>query len=117
MSSAAPRTVLRMVRGIRFSDADAVAFLRPQCDYCHEDSNPPITVQAAVFDLGGNSMTGRRICRYCVSGQGLTGWSHAGGGWPNPLGRDEPIPEEGDKPAGLHEIVAALEGRLWQGAA
>jgi hypothetical protein len=63
-------------------------------------------------DLGGDSIIGRDICAHCLPLAGFTGWSHAAGGWADPLGHDEPLLEEGDLPAGWQTIGAALEGRL-----
>jgi hypothetical protein len=99
--------------GQRLTEADEVALLRPRCDACGEDTNPLFRVAVRVPGMP----LGSEVCAGCFPAVGLTGWSHASGGWPDPLGADEPIPEEGNVPAGYQIIGAALEGRLWQGAA
>jgi hypothetical protein len=102
--------------GRRKSEAERVAEGRQRCDFCEDDSNPVFRIGVDQVALGGRSMMGRKICAYCLPREGFTGWSYAAGGWPDPLGRDEPLPENGDKPAGWMAIGAALERRLSQAA-
>lgn len=100
--------------GDRFTEADAVALLRPRCDYCHDDMNLPIRVAVDILDGFGVPVRGQLICTGCFEDAGFTGWNADGGGWPDPLGHDEPIREEGDTPASHREIAAALQGKPWR---
>jgi hypothetical protein len=102
--------VARQTDGRRKSEAELIAESYPRCDYCREDTNPVVHIAVDEIDRNGRSMMGLNICSHCIPRVGLTGWSQAAGGWPNPLGHDEPLREEGDKPAAWQAIAAALEG-------
>jgi hypothetical protein len=102
--------------GRRKSEAELIAESRLRCYWCKEDANPVIHIAVDEIDRNGQSMLGQNMCSYCIPRAGLTGWSHAAGGWANPLGHDEPLAEEGDRPAIWQTIAAALEGRLVRAA-
>jgi hypothetical protein len=106
----------RQTEGRRKSEAELVAESHARCDQCGDDANPLIHVAIDQIDLRGRSIIGHNICAHCLPLAGFTGWSHAAGGWADPLGHDKPLPEEGDQPAGWLTIAAALEGRLLDAA-
>jgi hypothetical protein len=107
---------MRDTVGRRKSEAELVAEMRPCCDQCGDDMNPVFRAQVGDFDLMGRASIGERICAPCLPRAGFTGWTNAAGGWADPFGRDEPLPEEGDKPATWQQIGAALEGRYLEAA-
>ena len=87
-----------------------MAETRPRCFVCGDDYD-------ALHEVGTEAPlglpAGALVCGSCITNHlGLTGWSRRGGGWTDPLGHDEPIHEEGDRPADFQTIVAALEGRI-----
>jgi hypothetical protein len=93
-----------------FREADGVALLRPVCACCGEDTNPVFLV--AIEDPYRRVRKGELVGAHVVEKRGFTGWN--GAGWPDPLGTDEPILEDGDRPVDFGAILEALRGKVWQ---